>query len=537
MSGPLDRIQSALASVRTLRSAGMVGVERPDVAVRSLAALRRYGPSSAAALESWALRDPDRIAVVDDAGVHSWGELAERSRRLAAAMHVRGVGEGTRVGLLARDHADFIVSLGAISRIGADTVLLNTSFAGPQLKGVVASEGIGAVIHDGEFAEAVAAADVPGLCVVAWPEGASPDAVTISSLVSEDAPVAPPAPAEPGRIVILTSGTTGSPKGAARGKPPSLLDAAALLERIPLRAGGVTVIAAPLFHSWGFAHLGLGSALGSTLVLRRRFDPVRAVEDVNRYDADAIALVPVMLQRILDLDDSSGSFAPCLRIIASSGSALTADLASRASERFGPVLYNLYGSTEVAWATIADPADIAAAPGTAGRPPRGTVLRLLDEDGRQVADGERGRIFVGNELLFEGYTGGGGKEVVDGLMATGDVGRLDPDGRLFVEGRDDDMIVSGGENVFPEEVEQCIVSHPAVHEVAVVGIPDDEFGQRLRAVVVLREGQSVGEEELAAHVRSQLARYKVPREILFVEELPRNATGKVLRRSLAAPPG
>jgi fatty-acyl-CoA synthase len=196
------------------------------------------------------------------------------------------------------------------------------------------------------------------------------------------------------------------------------------------------------------------------------------------------------------------------------------------------VLHNLYGSTEVGWATIADPVDIAAAPGTAGRPPRGTVLKLLDENGVVVPTGERGRIFVGSSMLFEGYTGGGGKEVVEGLMSTGDVGRLDDGGRLMVEGRDDDMIVSGGENVFPEEVEDCLVSHAGVREAAVVGVADKEFGQRLRAVVVRVPGSEVDSEALTEHVKAHLARYKVPREILFVDELPRNATGKVLRRSL-----
>jgi len=196
------------------------------------------------------------------------------------------------------------------------------------------------------------------------------------------------------------------------------------------------------------------------------------------------------------------------------------------------VLYNLYGSTEVAWATIATPEDLRAAPGTAGRPPLGTVVKLLDEGGREVAPGQTGRIFVGNEMVFEGYTGGGGKEVVDGLMSTGDVGRLDEAGRLFVEGRDDEMIVSGGENVFPREVEDLLADHECVEEVAVVGVADDEFGQRLRAFVVRRAGCEISESEVQAHVRANLARFKVPREVIFIERLPRNATGKVVKREL-----
>jgi fatty-acyl-CoA synthase len=202
-------------------------------------------------------------------------------------------------------------------------------------------------------------------------------------------------------------------------------------------------------------------------------------------------------------------------------------------DRFGDVLYNLYGSTEVAWATIATPKDLREAPGTAGRPPRGTVVKLLDENGAEVGKGETGRIFVGNEMAMDGYTGGGGKQVVGGLMSSGDVGHFDDQGRLFVAGRDDEMIVSGGENVFPREVEDLLAAHHAVSEVAVVGVDDEQFGQRLRAFVVLESGRDSSADELKDHVKANLARYKVPREIVFLEELPRNATGKVLKRELA----
>jgi fatty-acyl-CoA synthase len=162
------------------------------------------------------------------------------------------------------------------------------------------------------------------------------------------------------------------------------------------------------------------------------------------------------------------------------------------------------------------------------------VVRILDDDGRPLPAGEVGRIFVGNATAFHGYTGGGTKEVVGGLMSTGDVGHLDDVGRLFVDGRDDEMIVSGGENVFPAEVEDLLARHPAVADAAAIGVPDPEWGQRLRAYVVVRPGEQVSEDDLRGHVRSNLARYKVPRDVVFVEELPRNPTGKVLKRELAA---
>jgi fatty-acyl-CoA synthase len=201
-------------------------------------------------------------------------------------------------------------------------------------------------------------------------------------------------------------------------------------------------------------------------------------------------------------------------------------------DQFGDTLYNIYGSTEVAWATIAEPGDLRAAPGTAGKPPHATVVKVYGEDGTELPTGEPGRIFVGNSMLFEGYTGGGSKDTIDGLMATGDVGRFDAAGYLFVEGRDDEMIVSGGENVFPQEVEDCLARHDAVVEAAAIGVDDEEFGKRLRAFVVLTAPGAATEDELKAHVKSNLARYKVPREVVFLDELPRNATGKIVKREL-----
>jgi fatty-acyl-CoA synthase len=199
---------------------------------------------------------------------------------------------------------------------------------------------------------------------------------------------------------------------------------------------------------------------------------------------------------------------------------------------FGDNLFNLYGSTEVAWATIATPQDLREAPGTAGKPPRGTIVKLFDDDGKPVGRGETGRIFVGNEMQFEGYTGGGNKDVIEGLMSSGDVGHFDDAGRLFVDGRDDDMIVSGGENVFPQEVEDLLSGHEKIAEAAVFGVDDDEFGQRLKAVVVTKGDASLSEDEVKKYVKSNLAGYKVPRDVEFIDELPRNATGKVLKREL-----
>jgi acyl-coenzyme A synthetase/AMP-(fatty) acid ligase len=274
--------------------------------------------------------------------------------------------------------------------------------------------------------------------------------------------------------------------------------------------------------------------MGSTMVLRRRFEPEDFLRAVSENRCDSAAVIPVMLQRIMQLpNETLASYdLSSVKVVASSGSALPGDLGAQWMDRFGDNLYNIYGSTEVAWVTIAKPEDLRAAPGTAGRPPHATVVRLYDEQGAPIPDGEAGRIFVGNSMLFEGYTGGGSKDMVEGLMSTGDVGRFDEEGRLFVEGRDDEMIVSGGENVFPQEVEDCLSRHDAVVEAAAVGVEDEDFGSRLRAFVVLAPSAEVTEEELKDWVKQNLARYKVPREVVFLDELPRNATGKILKREL-----
>nr|MBA3288932.1 AMP-binding protein [Acidimicrobiia bacterium] len=392
-----------------------------------------------------------------------------------------------------------------------------------QLADVAAAEGVDVIVHDDDLADVATAAAV--------------ELVGEAELLAlaEQRSYLPLLPVrQQGRAVILTSGTTGRPKGARRGGQGSAEALGPLLQVIPIRARDTVVVAAPLFHAWGLVHLGVGMSMSSTVVLQRSFDPTATLASVAEHEADGLAVVPVMLQRILDLpDDELSRFdTSSLRYIAASGSALGAPLVRAVADRFGPILYNCYGSTEVSMATVAGPADLAAAPSTAGRAVPGTAVRILDEAGAEVPPGVTGRIFVGSSSRFEGYTGGGTKASVDGLLSSGDVGHLDGHGRLFVEGRDDDMIVSGGENVFPAEVEDLLAAHPAVAEVAVVGIPDEQFGQRLKAVVVRRRGARLTAAQVRKHVRANLARYKVPRDVQFVAALPRTATGKVRRVEL-----
>ena len=532
--GLAGRAAQLAGSVKVLTDAGVVAPIRPDRLWGVLRTLQHWGRSPAAGAISLAARYPHDPMLVDDLGMLTYVDVHRRTNALAHALSDAGIVEGDGVAIMCRNHRGFIEATVAVSKLGADALYLNTAFAGPQLTEVVGREKPRAIVYDEEFAGLLDEAGRRRKRFVAWQDSPSTDDSTLEQLIDAGDPEDVVPPQREGRAVILTSGTTGSPKGASRGNPQSLEPAVSLLSKIPLRTREVSHIAAPLFHSWGFAHFTLGMILGTTFVLRRRFEPESCLATVARYRCDALAVVPVMMQRMLELPEATRSKydVSSLRVTAASGSALPGDLALNWMNAFGDNLYNLYGSTEVAWASIATPQDMRAAPGTAGKPPRGTIVRLYDEQGREVPEGATGRIFVGNEMLFEGYTGGGSKDVIGELMATGDVGRLDEAGRLFVEGRDDEMIVSGGENVFPKEIEDALARHDAVADVAAVGVADPEFGQRLRAFVVLEEGKRASEDELREHVKANLARYKVPREIVFLDELPRNATGKVLKREL-----
>ena len=533
-SGLAGRAAHLAGSVKVLADAGVVAPIRPDRLWAVLRTLQQWGRSPAAGAISLAARYPHEPMIVDELGSLTYAQVHRRTNALAHALSDAGIREGDGVAVMCRNHRGFIESTVAVSKLGADALYLNTAFAGPQLAEVVGREKPRAIVYDEEFAGLLEEAGRRRKRFVAWQDSEETADPTLEELIDSGDPADVVPPEREGRAVILTSGTTGSPKGASRGNPQSLEPAVSLLSKIPMRTRQVTHIAAPLFHSWGFAHFTLGMILGTTFVLRRRFDPESCLATVARYRCDALAVVPVMMQRILELPPETQAKydVSSLRVTAASGSALPGDLALNWMNAFGDNLYNLYGSTEVAWASIATPQDMRAAPGTAGRPPRGTIVRLYDEHGTEVPPGATGRIFVVNEMLFEGYTGGGSKDVIGGLMATGDVGRFDEAGRLFVEGRDDEMIVSGGENVFPKEIEDTLARHEAVADIAAVGVADPEFGQRLRAFVVLQEGKQASEDELREHVKSNLARYKVPREIVFLDELPRNATGKVLKREL-----
>jgi acyl-CoA synthetase (AMP-forming)/AMP-acid ligase II len=509
---------------------GVVGFEPPHRMAQLFLAVERYGLLGGAASAA-ALRHGDRTAIIDERGSMTYRELDENSSALANAWIEHGLKPGEGVAILVRNHRGFLESVCAAGKCGARIILLNTSFAAPQIREVAKREGTHLLVHDEEYGELLEDIEPEHGSWYAWTDEPRED--SIDALIQSGGTSSPPKPSEQARVTILTSGTTGTPKGAPRSEPKSLGLLGGLLSKVPFRAREVTELCVPMFHALGFAQALVGVGLGSTLIIRRRYDPEETLRSVERHRPTAMVMVPVMLARAVDkleeMDPKPDTSS--LRIIFLSGSALGADLAVRSMEAFGPVVYNLYGSTEVAYATIATPEDLRAEPATAGKVVRGSVVKLFDDNGREVPEGETGRIFVGNLGQFEGYTGGGSKEMIQGLMSSGDVGHFDREGRLFIDGRDDEMIVSGGENVFPAEVEELLSSHEQISEAAVIGVEDEQFGQRLKAFVVARGG-GLSEDEVKGYVKENLARYKVPREVVFLDELPRNATGKVLKREL-----
>jgi fatty-acyl-CoA synthase len=524
------RARTELECLRLAVISGVVGIESPLPLLVAGATLLRYGVLPAVLRLSVA-RYGDRAALIDERGMLSYRQLDERSDRLANEWRKRGLRPGEGVAVLVRNHRGLLDAVFAAAKCGTRIILLNTDFAGPQLRAVATREGADLLVYDEEYEPILGDLSPPRGAYRAWTD--SPHIGSLESLIAAGSSVPPPAPGAGAEIILLTSGTTGTPRGAPRSEPRSLEPLGAILSKVPFRTREVTECPAPLFHTLGFAMAILAIGFGSTLVIRRRFDPQQVIDSMARHHATALIAVPVMLARITELGSQAltGRDLSALRIVFVSGSQLGAVLCRRVTAMFGPVVYNLYGSTEVAYATVAMPVDLAAEPGCVGRPVLGAVVRVLDGNGDEAPAGVTGRVFVGNAVQFEGYTGGGGKERVRGLLFSGDIGHFDAAGRLFIDGRDDDMIVSGGENVFPGEVEELLNAHPGIREAAVIGVPDDEFGARLQAFVVL-DDTGLTPDTVRDYVKANLARYKVPREVVVLGQLPRTPTGKILKRLL-----
>ncbi|MGH3531637.1 MAG: long-chain-fatty-acid--CoA ligase FadD2 [Mycobacterium sp.] len=534
-----ERGAAELHYLRKIIESGAFRLEPPQNYAAMAADIRRWGEFGMLPALN-ARRAPNRAALIDEEGALTYKELDDAAHAVANGLLAKGLRGGDGVAILARNHRWFCIAEFGCARVGARLILLNSEFSGPQIKEVAEREGAKLIIYDDEYTKAVSKADPPLGKLRAL--GVNPDAAdsststdeTLADLVAANSKTPAPKVTKHSSIIILTSGTTGTPKGANRSTPPTLAPVGGILSHVPFKAGEVTSLPSPMFHALGFLHATIAMFLGSTLVLRRRFKPPLVLEDIEKHKATALVVVPVMLSRMLDALEKMETKPDLssLRIVFVSGSALGSELAERALKDLGPVVYNMYGSTEVSFATIAEPKHLEFNSSTAGPVVKGVKVKILDENGKELPQGEVGRIFVGTTFPFAGYTGGGGKQIIDGLLSSGDVGYFDEHGLLYISGRDDEMIVSGGENVFPAEVEDLISGNPDVVEATAIGVEDKEWGHRLRAFVVKKQDASVDEDTIKHYVRDHLARYKVPREVIFLDELPRNPTGKILKREL-----
>lgn len=542
--GLLDPVTGTLGLLSTMVRAGVIAPMRPDKYLRIAGAMQRENMAITSGFAAAAQRCPDRAGLVDEIGILTWRQIDRRADAFAAALQSLPDGRPEVIGLMARNHRGFVDALIAANRIGADVLLLNTSFAGPALAEVLEREGEGkslAVVYDEEFTETVdrAVAGRPDTTrIVAWTEtdtdtDTDTEQLTVEGLIGEYGGQEPLRSVEKSRVILLTSGTTGTPKGAKHsGGDPSVLKA--ILDRTPWRAEQPVVVVAPMFHAWGFSQLAFAASMSCTIITRRKFDPEATLELIDKFRATGLCVVPVMFDRIMDLPDEVLDRYSCrsLRFAAASGSRMRPDVVITFMDRFGDVIYNNYNATEAGMIATATPRDLRAAPDTAGRPAEGTEIRILDADFEEVPTGVTGGIYVRNSTQFDGYTSGKTKDFHEGFMSSGDVGYLDEEGRLFVVGRDDEMIVSGGENIYPIEVEKTLTAHDDVAEATVLGVDDEKYGQRLEAFVVLNPGAAATPDTLKQHVRDNLANYKVPREITVLDELPRSITGKISRRDL-----
>lgn len=528
-----DNLRVATAAARGVARSGLVRPTSPKATLQLTGGVLRWGTSPAVGFSLGSARHSDATAVVDvddpSRPYVSFVDIDHRCDTLALSLLDRGIGPGSHVGLLGRNSRAFLETITAVSRTGADLVYLNTSSSSEAIATIALEQGISLMIRDEEFADRIPS-HVPTI--------STDDPSGVALLASLPRKGRLPAVAHHGKHIILTSGTTsGKSRGAGRSSVP-LDAAAAVLDAFPVKMRGTTLIAAPLFHSWGWMHHRLATLLDATEIVMRRSDPQRILELIDTHQVDTLVTVPVILRRLVELprhirrryDLSS------LRCVAVSGSALPGDLAIEFMDTFGDILYNLYGSTEAAFATCAAPDDLRADPGTAGKPLAGVHIEVLDLRGRRVPTGVDGRIFVGSRTTFDGYTDGTDRERTRGLVFTGDIGRLDEDGRLTIIGRADDMVITGGENVHPTEVEEVLRRNTDVADVAVVGVPDPVYGSSLVAHVVPVAGITPHADILLAWSRDRLGPNHRPRQIIFHDELPRNPTGKVLKRVLVGDP-
>jgi len=533
-------------AVRVAVQARMLRASGNPLAMVEAALRRGMGIRSMHAIHAAA--SPGRVALVDQHRSLDYAALDAEIDAIAVALHDDGARRGEPVGLLLENRSEYVAAWMGLTRLGIACAHLGTSSTAAELPPLLARSGIRRLfVSDATLpvAEPVLR-EHPELGLrlfhigrpdQAPPAGAKSYHALVRASLGREIPSATALDASgtlDASSVVYTSGTTGRPKGAVRDLAAlGAMELLRVLERLPLRVGDRHLVVAPLYHSGAQAFTMINSALGATVVLMDHFEASRALDLLSHERINSAFMVPTMIRRILELPAELHARrpTPALRALVSGAAPFGAGLRAQAIERFGPgVIFDFYGATELGWVTLCDGHEMLARPGTLGRPLAGQEIRVVAEDGRALPAGEVGKIYTRSGQHMRGYLDDDAatQEIRDrGFVTVDDLGYVDADGHLFLTGRARDMVISGGVNVYPIEVESVLSQHPCIRDVAVLGIPDEEWGERLLAVVV--PGAGFDPEEASTWARARLAKAKLPRRWETVDAIPRNPTGKILK--------
>lgn len=547
-----DQLDFAALIAKVVRTSGIDLPRRPAQLARVVRAVSQtaFGPQLAVAMH--AATHPEKMAVIEygDRGVRrlTWGEFDAMVNRAGHALVARGVRGGSRVAVMLPNCLEYLIAQQALARLGAIAVQISYRSKPGEIAHILRNANPSLTIAHSSTVAAMrdAHARVGGssqlLVVDASRDDSELQADDWGRALAAGSPELPPkvAGGHGGGLLVYTSGTTGTPKGADRAwRDTGIEPVCDMIYQVGMNADDRQLVVCPLYHSAAPAFVAMAFALGATLVLQNHFDPEQCLHIISTERVTCAVMVPTMLIRLTALDPELRAVhnTESLRWVMSAAAPLPAEVARRFMDAFGPILWNVYGATETGFVTLARPSDHLSRPGTIGRPLRGNDLRLLDDAGHSVAPGAVGELFVANSMLISGYHGDAQAThdaQRDGLYSVGDMGRADPDGYYYLEARKHDMVISGGVNIYPREIEDHLNAHPAILDVAVVGVPDPEWGESLRAFVVVRDGHALTEADVIAYCRAELADFKRPRRVTFLPELPRNPTGKILKRELQA---
>ena len=487
-------------------------------------------------LTASAERDPEHVAIKLDGIELTYGALDVASAHIAGLLAAHGFSRGDRVGIMLPNVPYFPVIYYGVLRAGGIVVPMNPLLKKREVAYYLSDSGAKLLFAWHGFAEeAEAGARETGAeCLLVTPGefeqqagAATPDATVVDTADDDTA------------VLLYTSGTTGQPKGAELTHANLTLNAQGSRELFDLGSDAIVLGALPLFHSFGQT-CGMNATIGGggTLTLIPRFDPAKALEIMQRDRVNVFQGVPTMYGAMLHHPDRESYDVSSLRLCGSGGSAMPVELLHGFDDAFGCKILEGYGLSETSPVASFNHADRERKPGSIGTPIRNVEMKVVDDDGQEVAQGEVGEILIRGYNVMKGYwqrPEATAEAIIDGWLHTGDMGRVDEDGYFYVVDRKKELIIRGGYNVYPREVEEVLYEHPQVREAAVLGVPHDEYGEEVGAAVALKEGATTTPDELRDYVKSQVAAYKYPRLVWLVDDLPKGPTGKILKREIAPP--